>query len=112
MCEKRLFAQRHPEKYAYANLRTNAKRRGKYFDLTFEQFMKFVNKSGYMELKGRGALCLTIDRIKNELGYTYKNIRAILLIENVFKRNYVDFRRKDKKKYSHEEAKALAGTPF
>lgn len=90
-CVTKKYRQDHPIRYAYMTLRDNAKRRKKFFDLTFEQFSAFVAKNNYMELKGRTAQSLSIDRERNELGYTATNIRAITLSENDKKRNYVDY---------------------
>lgn len=108
-CESRFNAKRYPERYCYKTLKMNAKRRGKFFDLTFEQFVFFINKYNYLELKGKTAMSLTVDCIINKVGYTEKNIRGITLRDNVWKRHYVDYPRKP---YNHEEAKQKAGTPF
>lgn len=69
-------------KYSFNNLKTNAKRRGKYFDLTFEQFSEFATSTDYIGKKGKRSESMSIDRIKNEIGYTYSNIRSIPLGEN------------------------------
>jgi hypothetical protein len=65
----------------------NAKRRGKEFTLTLKQFEEFCNKTGYDEKKGITADSLTVDRIKDHLGYSVDNIQAITLSENVKKEN-------------------------
>ena len=75
----------HPIRNAYHNLRTNAKRRGKEFTLTIEQFREFCDKTSYMELKGRSAKKLQIDRIENDKGYTADNIQALNGAKNVQK---------------------------
>lgn len=82
-CKSRKWALQSPLKYAYKNLKNRAKQRGKPFDLTFLEYRAFALKSGYSELKGKSSQCLSIDRIKNELGYTASNIRAIRLGTNV-----------------------------
>lgn len=84
-CKKRRYKEKHPEKYAYIVLKNNARRRGKYFDLTFEQFLEFSVKSGYMAGKGIYKESLHIDRIDESKGYTIDNIQVLSNIENVKK---------------------------
>lgn len=75
---------------SYNNLKQNAKRRGKEFDLTFEEFKAFCIKHDYISKRGRGASGYTIDRDKNWLGYTANNIRARTNSDNVKKYYRVD----------------------
>ena len=82
-CEKRKYREKYPLKYWYDTLKMNAKRRGKDFNLTLEQFGTFCMKTGYDEKKGRTAESLSVDRIRPEEGYVYDNIRAITLSDNV-----------------------------
>lgn len=67
---------------AYCNLRTNAKRRGKEFDLTFEQFSQFCIESDYIRGKGKKSTSYSIDRINNDGGYTIDNIAVMELGHN------------------------------
>lgn len=89
MSKESMYAWRkkNPEKDAYNNLKNNSKRRGVYFDLTFEQFKTFLYRSDYMELRGRGANNLTIDRIRASGGYTMDNIAILTKRENSIKRH-------------------------
>ncbi len=97
-CEKRRWAESNPERYAYCNLKTNAKRRGKFFDLTFEQFLWFLKKyPDYMAKRGRRVKSLQIDCIENELGYTFLNIRSISAKANRYKQHAVDYQSTDPK---------------
>jgi hypothetical protein len=66
-------------------MRANAKRRGKVFDLTYEQFEQFVTKTGYIRKKGRLSTCLHIDRIEEHGNYTISNIQVLTNSENVRK---------------------------
>ena len=75
----------NPIGYMFCNLRQNAKRRGKAFDLTLEEFRAFVIGSGYIEEHGRTAKALTIDRIDATQGYHIWNIQAITNSSNVRK---------------------------
>lgn len=81
-CNNRKYRIKHPIQYWYWTLKMNAKRRGKSFSLTLEQFSEFCIKTGYGELKGKTATSLSVDRIKPLEGYHYDNIRAITLSDN------------------------------
>ena len=87
-CRTRAYRKKYPLKYIYNTIKYNARRRGKQFDLTFDQFKTFCQKTGYDELKGKSALSLSIDRKDSTKGYTYENIRAITLSENSRKGNH------------------------
>lgn len=75
----------NPEKAAYSILRNNARRRGKTFKLTFEEFLEYNAKTRYTELKGIGADDQTIDRVRNEIGYQADNIQPLSLSANAAK---------------------------
>ena len=65
----------------------NARRRGKPFSLTLEQFGEFCKRTGYNERKGKTANSMSIDRIRDCDGYHANNIRTITLSANT-KRQY------------------------
>ena len=65
----------HPLEYAYQTTKDNAKRRGKEFTLTLEQFKRFCRKTNYITGKGRTKTSYSIDRIENHKGYTINNTR-------------------------------------
>lgn len=71
------FKQNNPVKYAFFVLKNNAKRRGKKFSLSFNHFESIINNTAYMSLKGRCSGDLSIDRIKEELGYEDGNIQVV-----------------------------------
>lgn len=71
---------------AYLNLKSNAKRRGKVFELTFDQFREFASQCQYIKKKGRTANSYHIDRIDETKGYTIDNIQLLTNIENIQKR--------------------------
>lgn len=81
-CAKRKYKQNHPVKYAYNTLKQNAKRRGKVFELTFEQFQEFCIKYDYIQGKGVTKESYSIDRIDNSKGYTIDNIQILSVSEN------------------------------
>lgn len=91
-CKSRLRRERNKLTTAYDNLRTNAKRRGIYFGISLEEFKRFCTETGYIELKGTGALDMTIDRKEPHLGYIYSNMQLLTNAENIKKRN-VDARK-------------------
>lgn len=84
-CRHKRFKKRNPMRYAYNSLRCNAKRRGKFFDLTFQEFKELCEEYNYMEKKGIYAEDFHIDRYREELGYTKSNLRCITNTENVKK---------------------------
>jgi hypothetical protein len=75
---------------SYNTLRYNAKRRGKAFDLTFEQFKEFCRKTNYINKKGKTASSYSIDRIRPAEGYTVDNIQVLTLAANSLKK-YTDY---------------------
>ncbi len=94
-CERRRWAAKHPEKYVFANLRGNARRRKKEFSLTLAEFISFISENDFMKLRGRTKFSLCIDRKRNWEGYHKDNIQAITVQSNSFKRNYVDYFRNE-----------------
>jgi hypothetical protein len=84
-CKQRNYAKRWPIKYAYQELRNRANKRGKYFDLTLEQFREFVVKTDYMVKKGIYKDSYHIDRIDESKGYTVDNIQLLTNSENISK---------------------------
>lgn len=90
-CEHQNRIKKNPIKYYYGVARRNAKRRGVPFLLTLEEYTEFVNRNGYMEMKGRDKYSLCMDRIDNNKPYQVDNIRAITMQANSWKRNYVDY---------------------
>jgi len=80
----------NPMRYAYLNLKHNARRRGKEFKLTFEQFAQFCRKVDYLKKKGVSASSYHIDRIDENKGYTLDNIQVLTNSANV--RKYLDYR--------------------
>ena len=84
-CYGREWDKKNPIKRAYINLKKNAKRRGKVFNISFEYFKKFCIKTEYHKKKGISRNCYHIDRIDEEKGYIEGNIRLLTNIENIKK---------------------------
>lgn len=84
-CCSKLYREKNPMKYTYNNLKQNAKKRGKEFSLTFEEFKEFCIETSYMSGKGRSATSFHIDRIDETKGYHKDNIQILTNKENVRK---------------------------
>lgn len=84
-CNKRRYRKANPMMASYQALKSNSKRRGHFFDLTFEQFRQFCYETEYMAKKGRSSLSYSVDRIIEELGYTVGNLQALTNRDNVLK---------------------------
>lgn len=84
-CISKKFRANNPEMACYKALKCNAKRRGKDFKLSFNQFKIFCRKTDYLAGKGRSKESFTIDRINNDKGYTMGNIRLLSKTENCSK---------------------------
>lgn len=89
-CEHIRLRDKDPVKLSFQNLRKNARRRGKEFTLTLEQFREFCIKHPYIQGKGRTKDSYHIDRIDETKGYSIDNIQILTNAEN-FKK-YVDYR--------------------
>lgn len=84
-CRSKEYRKNNPLQSAYITLRYNAKRRGKAFDLTFEEFKEFAIATDYIIKKGKQKLSYTIDRIHDTEGYTRDNIQVLTNADNVKK---------------------------
>lgn len=84
-CKKRRYREKYPLKAAYHNLKSNAKRRNKQFDITIEQFEQFCINTKYLFGKGRTKNSLHIDRKEENVGYTIENIQVLTNLKNVKK---------------------------
>ena len=81
-CKSARYKQNNPERHAYNTLKNNAKRRGVFFNLSFEEFKEFCYKYDYIAGRGRTKESYSIDRIDNMKGYTKDNIQVLTLSEN------------------------------
>lgn len=91
-CTRRRWKEKNPIAYLYFQLKYNALRRGKVFDITREQFDMFIYQNpDYLKYKSKtkhGKLAMSIDRIDVDQGYTIANIQAITISENSTKRTW------------------------
>lgn len=70
---------------AYINKKSDAKKRGIEFSISYEYFVQFCYKTDYIQNKGSTKDCFTVDRIKNELGYVEGNLQCLTRSENAKK---------------------------
>ena len=75
------------EKAAYAQVKESARKRSIPFSISLEEFIKAVEGTDYLWLKGRSEGCLHIDRIEEDKGYEVGNIRVLVCSDNVAKSN-------------------------
>lgn len=90
-CAHRYQKETNPLVYWYKSLKQNARRRGKEFSLTKEDFRFFCTSTGYLELKGKEGNKFSIDRIDPEKGYSLDNIQMITLSQNTSK-HWIDMK--------------------
>lgn len=83
------YRQRNPMRYAFLNLRSNAKRRGVPFELTFEDFSTFAVEVDYLYWKGISKKAYHIDRIDPNKGYLKDNIQLMTNEANIKKHHGV-----------------------
>ena len=84
-CISRRYRSKNKIKAAFYNLKSNAKRRNKFFDLTIEQFTQFAIETDYIKGKGKSIDSFSIDRIDNAKGYTIENIQILSISDNAKK---------------------------
>jgi hypothetical protein len=101
-------------KAAFQNLRTNAKRRGKLFAITFEEFAIFCQRTQYLTNKGKRKDSFSIDRKQNHLGYTLDNIQVLTLSQNTIKKIVIDYEWETRTVYHHKvtEVPSMEYAPF
>lgn len=78
-CRNIKYRAANPMRAAFQALKDNAKRRGIFFDLTYQQFAQFCYETNYIAGKGRSSLSYSIDRITDGKtpGYTISNIQKV-----------------------------------
>lgn len=100
-CMMRAWRAANPMKAAYAHLKHNAKRRGKEFSLTSEQFAEWWKLNMLaMFPRGQNGDAISVDRIDQSRGYSLDNIQALTVSEN------------SRKWHHRDKMKAENATPF
>jgi hypothetical protein len=104
-CRSRKSRLADPVRYSYNTLKSNAKRRGKDFTLTPDEFKRFCIKTNYIAGKGRSADSYTVDRRDEDRGYHADNIGVLTNSQNVRKRFlHYDWRTKTATVLNHEQS--------
>lgn len=68
-------------------MKANARRRGKAWSISIEEFTKLCIETGYIDKKGRKSQSMSIDRIDESKGYSIDNVRVIPFGLNSQRRN-------------------------
>jgi len=95
-CKQKRYSENNPIQYAYQNLRGNAKKRRKEFNLTFEEFKKWAIETHYMFGKGRQKHSFHVDRIREWEGYHVDNLQVLSNSKN--KKKHLQYVRDEKGK--------------
>lgn len=85
--KSRQYRQAHPIRAAYLNLKHNARRRGKEFLLTLEQFEKYCRPVTLHYGAKRNKDTYSIDRRDPRRGYSLDNIQILTLEQNTKKQH-------------------------
>lgn len=94
LCYKHLSRERKeidPVQYLWNIKKQRAKERGIYWDWPLNEFREFVERTGYLDKKGRYAANKTIDRINPNIGYQGDNVQILTHFQNSRKGNREDF---------------------
>jgi hypothetical protein len=86
VCKKRIYRANNILMAVYSNLKFNAKARRIKFQLTLKEFKDFCVEHNYLELRGKTATSLSIDRIIEDGPYSRDNIQVLPLAANTAKR--------------------------
>ena len=84
---RRKVREKDPVYCRFNNMKSNAKRRGKEFTITLEEFRAFCERTGYIVRKGNRGMNATIDRRCNAHGYHIWNIQLLTNRQNARKGN-------------------------
>ena len=98
-------------RWSYITFKANAKRRGKAFSITLDEFREFCYNTSLLTNRGVKSTSYTIDRINNDYGYHTGNIQKMELGHNVKKRFEYDYHSK-RVSYQHVNNLILDEYPF
>lgn len=101
-CNARRWKASNPFAYFFNALRNNARRRGKEFTLTLDEYRDFAIREGLFSPAGTKYPNRSIDRIDQSRGYHLDNIQVLTISENVRKK-YTDYWAKRHAELSDEE---------
>jgi len=81
-CSSRIKFTKNPILRIFHNLKSNAKRRGKEFTISYGYFKELIINTDYLNNRGQFRGSYSIDRVNNELGYVFGNIQVLTLADN------------------------------
>ncbi len=81
-CRSRNNRAKYPLRKIFLDKKADAKKRGLTFELSFDYFRQLATQHDLLNNRGRGKDSLTVDRSKNEGGYTEDNISIMTKSEN------------------------------
>jgi len=90
-CSSRRYRKRNPIRYAYSNHRSNAKRRGKIFEISYEYYKAFCIETDFIAGKGRTRESYSLDCINPLLGYVEGNLQKLPVWLNSKKSNRLEY---------------------
>lgn len=102
-CRAKHQKESNPFGYHFNLFRCNAKRRGKDFELTIDEYKAFAVQHGLFTADGVKLSNLSIDRIDPNIGYRADNLQVLTIGENSRKR-FVDYYR-NQELDAHAQAK-------
>ena len=76
---KRWRLEKDPVAYVYSATKSNAKRRGKEWGITLDEWREWCASNDYIEKRGKKKKSSSIDRIDNSQGYFLWNIQILPL---------------------------------
>lgn len=95
-CKCRKYDLKNPLRRMYRNLKSSAKRRNVGFELSFEEYVDFINENPkYLLLRGQKKNDLTIDRKKETDPYRRDTIQILKRKDNTIKSNKFRSKLKD-----------------
>jgi hypothetical protein len=97
---------------SYNSLRAHARERFISFDITWNYWKEFCERTRYHELKGTGAEDMSIDRPNSLRGYTDDNIRMLSVRDNTFKQHNEDAKQRRSKMVEEIKQQYGGEAPF
>lgn len=76
-CYSRMWRVNNPVGSAYSRLKDHARERGIHFALTRDYWVWWCNDTGYIDKRGVDGDAMTVDRIRDEVGYVDGNIQML-----------------------------------
>lgn len=90
-CRMRKWRKEHPIEASYQHIKGHAKRRGRAFNLTLDDFRTWATACNFhLNEHGKLAHCISVDRIDHTKPYQIGNIQPLTISENSKKWHHFD----------------------